>query len=240
MEELPIQSAADVLGMTATRALPAAGRSAEAARSPAALVMVMRLLQEAGHALGSDQNEAQACLQKAAALLRATPKPKAGHSPGVARCRLAAWQVVRVHAFIQTNLAQKIAIEDLAAVARLSPSHFSRAFRCTVGLAPHAYVIRRRIEQARKLIRDTDKPLSEIALDCGLADQAHLTKLFRRFVGLSPGAWRRRYGAEGKATKSDEVVADEAFSRVRARAPRLRALPFAAQETPNARRIEPF
>ena len=81
--------------------------------------------------------------------------------------------------------------EELAAVARLSTSHFNVAFRNSVGESPHEYVVRRRVERAQGLMLSTDKSLSDIAAECGLADQPHLTRLFRRIVGESPAAWRR-------------------------------------------------
>ena len=74
---------------------------------------------------------------------------------------------------------------------RLSPAHFSRAFRTSFGCSPLEYVTRRRMERAQGLMLSTDIPLSQIALDCGFADQAHFSRLFRRVVGESPRVWRR-------------------------------------------------
>jgi len=73
----------------------------------------------------------------------------------------------------------------------LSPCHFSRVFRDSFGCSPLEYVTRRRMEHAQGLMLSTDAPLSQIALDCGLADQAHFSRLFRRFVGETPRSWRR-------------------------------------------------
>jgi AraC-like DNA-binding protein len=158
---------------------------------PAPLLSVVRLLDKAGQALGRDKSDAYQYIEKAAALLRAQSTTDAPEQPAAARSRLAPWQVTRATRFIDANLDQKIAIREIAETARLSPSHFSRAFRATVGLSPHAYVIRRRVGRAQQMIRGMDASLSEIALECGFSDQAHLTKLFRRVVGVSPGAWRR-------------------------------------------------
>ena len=99
--------------------------------------------------------------------------------------------MTRVFTFIESNLDRAIRIEELAAITKLSRSHFSRAFRSTAGEPPLAFVIRRRIERAERLILLTDRSLAQIALDCGMADQSHLTKLFRRVYGMSPGKWRR-------------------------------------------------
>lgn len=111
---------------------------------------------------------------------------------------LAPWQVRKVINHVETHLDRPIRNEDLAAIARLNPSHFGRAFRNSLGEPPHEYVIRRRVERAQGLMLSTGASLSEIALDCGLADQSHLTRLFRRAVGESPRAWRRaRLSAPG-------------------------------------------
>ena len=191
MENALLQYAIDATPLGLGTALGGTDETREGDGRPRELVRVMRLLQEAGRALPSDHNQAHRCLQEAVALLQDTPRPDANTTSAASRCRLAGWQVARVRAFVETNLDAKFSIDELSAVARLSPSHFSRAFRSSVGMAPHAYVMSRRVKRAQEMIRDTDKPLSEIALDCGLADQAHMTKLFRRLVGVSPGAWRR-------------------------------------------------
>jgi len=82
-------------------------------------------------------------------------------------------------------------IEDLARCVGLSSSHFSRAFKKSLGISPHAFIMQQRLERARALMLGTDMPLCEVALACGFADQAHLSRLFRRIVGNSPSAWRR-------------------------------------------------
>lgn len=115
-----------------------------------------------------------------------------------ARGCLAPSQLSRVMDFVETNLASGVRMQDLAASARLSTSHFSQSFRASVGESPHAYVMRRRVERAQELMLRTDKSLSEIALDCGLADQPHLTRLFRRLVGVTPAVWRDRWAASSR------------------------------------------
>jgi AraC-like DNA-binding protein len=154
----------------------------------------MRLLAEARKALAVNKDQANQCIARAAALLQAEADLRQSElesAGGRGRHQLAPWQIARVTRHIDANLAEKMAIPALAALTRLSSSHFARAFRTTVGETPYAYVIRRRIERAQELILATEKPLAEIALDCGLADQAHMTRLFRRAVGVTPGAWRR-------------------------------------------------
>jgi AraC family transcriptional regulator len=92
---------------------------------------------------------------------------------------------------IEGHIEGTLRIKDLAALVELSPSHFCRAFKESYGDGPHEYIMRRRIERAQGLMLATTDPLGQIAVACGLADQAHLNKLFRRFVGESPLKWRR-------------------------------------------------
>jgi AraC family transcriptional regulator len=153
---------------------------------------VVRLLETAGQTLPHGDSEAYRCVAKAAALLQA--ECKLGSADTRADNRhdlLPAWKMARVMSFVDENINRSIRIEEMAMIARLSGSHFSRAFRSTAGEPPSAFVIRRRVERAEQLILLTDKSLAEIALDCGMADQAHLTKLFRRSHGISPGKWRK-------------------------------------------------
>ena len=124
-------------------------------------------------------------------------------APQPVRGGLAPWQIRKVTSYVETHLDQPIRNEELAALVRLNPSHFGRAFRNSFGEPPHEYVIRRRVERAQGLMLSTDASLSEIALNCGLADQSHLTRLFRRFAGESPRAWRRaRIGAPMQESES--------------------------------------
>ena len=82
-------------------------------------------------------------------------------------------------------------IDDLANVVALSRSHFSRAFKRSLGFSPMEYVVVRRVERAKAMISGTSEPLAEVALACGFADQPHLNRRFRDIVGISPGRWRR-------------------------------------------------
>jgi AraC-like DNA-binding protein len=116
---------------------------------------------------------------------------------------LAGWQVSRVRAFIDDHLNQPIKVKNLSDVARLSAAYFSRAFKKSFGSAPHAYLIQRRLDHARQLMLTSDARLSDIALNCGFTDQAHLCKLFRRNTGQSPAAWRHQRRA---AVKADRLV----------------------------------
>jgi AraC family transcriptional regulator len=82
-------------------------------------------------------------------------------------------------------------LKDVARECRLSVSHFSRAFRRTIGVAPHNWLLTHRIEVAKEKLRDHRLSLADVALVCGFADQSHFTRVFTRLAGVSPGAWRR-------------------------------------------------
>lgn len=122
--------------------------------------------------------------------LSASLGAKAAGQPGP-RGGLAPWQIRKVASHVESHLESKIGTADLADLVQLSVFHFCRAFRASLDESPHNYVMRRRIERAQGMMLQTPLSLAQIAIECGLADQAHLNKSFRRFVGESPGAWRR-------------------------------------------------
>jgi len=113
----------------------------------------------------------------------------------LARGGLAPWQERRAKEILSSNLAGNVGLKALAQECGLSVSHFSRAFRHSTGAPPHQWLLERRVDVAKPLLRDRQLPLSEVALACGFADQSHFTRIFTRFVGVSPGAWRRRLEA---------------------------------------------
>ena len=104
---------------------------------------------------------------------------------------LAAWQARRAVEYIEGHLGLKMEVRDVADLVALSPSHFSRAFKQSLGSSPIAYVASRRVERAKLMLTSTRERLTHIALACGFADQSHFTRSFRRVVGTSPGLWRR-------------------------------------------------
>jgi AraC-like DNA-binding protein len=112
-------------------------------------------------------------------------------APEVARGGLARWQVRRATDMLGADLMKRSELTEVARECGLSLSHFSRSFRQTVGDTPHGWLIRRRLERAQAMLRDSGAPLAEIALSCGFADQSHFTRLFSREMGVSPGSWRR-------------------------------------------------
>ena len=93
--------------------------------------------------------------------------------------------------YINDNLDRNISLLELAGLTNLSLHHFARMFKQSTQLTPHQYMIRQRIERAKKLLIETDTPITEIALHVGCADASHFSHLFRQFVGLSPAAYRK-------------------------------------------------
>jgi AraC family transcriptional regulator len=104
---------------------------------------------------------------------------------------LAAWQVRTLTTYIDANWNASLSCEVLARLTKLSVSYFARAFKCTFGCPPHVFLLRRRMERAQGLMLKSNAPLSEIAIECGFADQSHMSRLFRQYTGESPAAWRR-------------------------------------------------
>ena len=95
--------------------------------------------------------------------------------------------------YIATHYAEALALDDLAALVGTSPSNFRRQFARTFGISPGRYITIIRLNAARKLLETTDKLVSEIATEVGFFDQSHLTKLFKRERGVTPGEYRRRH-----------------------------------------------
>ncbi|WP_165771974.1 helix-turn-helix domain-containing protein [Niveispirillum lacus] len=101
-------------------------------------------------------------------------------------------QLRRVLLFVEHNLDDDLSLATLAAVIGLSPSHFARRFKAALGEAPHRYVLARRVNGAKRLLLETEMPLAEIAAATGFSSQGHLTGIFGRAVGMTPGAYRTR------------------------------------------------
>jgi AraC-like DNA-binding protein len=92
----------------------------------------------------------------------------------------------RVIDYIEANLASDLQLAELSAMAGISRSHFARAFRNTVGMAPHAFVLQSRLARAVELLTPRTHSLKEVAARCGFADQAHLTRAFKSRFGHPP------------------------------------------------------
>jgi AraC-like DNA-binding protein len=113
---------------------------------------------------------------------QATPSPARGGLPPAAMRR------VREH--VEAHLSESMDLAELAAIAGLSVYHFARAFKQTAGVAPHHYLVHRRVERAQEMLARSGLPLSEIALAAGFSDQSHLARHFRQRLGMTPGQFR--------------------------------------------------
>jgi AraC family transcriptional regulator len=98
----------------------------------------------------------------------------------------------RLVEFIEENLEGDLSLEAMAAEVLVSPLYLPRAFKAAVGQSPHQYVLGRRIERAKQLLRSTDSPVVDVALASGFSSQSHLANWFLRLVGVSPAAYRRQ------------------------------------------------
>jgi AraC family transcriptional regulator len=97
----------------------------------------------------------------------------------------------RVLDYVEAQLEQGLSLRDLAAVAGLSPYHFARVFKRSTGSSPHRYVLRRRIERAKRHLAAGELPLAAVALTCGFGSQSHFTAHFRTATGLTPRQFAR-------------------------------------------------
>jgi AraC family transcriptional regulator len=112
----------------------------------------------------------------------------------ISSCRdgLPAIMLDRITEFIEQHIAEDIALQRLADLAHMSPYYFARMFKQSTGLAPHQYVVRQRIERAKKLLSNRRLGVAEVAYSVGFASQSHFSVAFSRLVGITPGAYRRQ------------------------------------------------
>jgi AraC-like DNA-binding protein len=106
--------------------------------------------------------------------------PMSGAHPGISQAR----------AFLEAHYSQNVSLEQLSGIAGVSSFHLTRLFRESVGLPPHAYLNQVRIFHAKKLLT-LGQPIAEVAFETGFADQSHLTRHFKRIVGVTPGQYRK-------------------------------------------------
>ena len=115
------------------------------------------------------------------AAARASRQRRGGLSPAALR---------RVESFVEANVANDIDLAALAERAGLSVFHFARSFKTTTGMTPRAFVESRRVARAMKLLRETDRPIARLALECGFGSQSRLTTVFRRSTRETPARYR--------------------------------------------------
>jgi AraC family transcriptional regulator len=152
---------------------------------------VIALLDAAMGHLNREQAAHDAVLEATSLLRRQVDPPPSEGIADDGKERLLAWQGRKVLDYIDRHITSRVLVADLCALVWRSEAHFSRSFRGTFGYSPHAFVVRRRLELAAKHMLQTHMSLSDIALECGFVDQAHLCKHFRAVVGETPAAWRR-------------------------------------------------
>ena len=119
-------------------------------------------------------------------MLDSRPMPKA-----IGR-GLADWQAELVLRLLRNDPAGDVPVATLARSCGLSRSYFIRAFKVSMGLPPHHWLMHHRVERAQEMLARTNESIAAIAISCGFADQSHLTRVFRALAGASPAAWRRQ------------------------------------------------
>jgi AraC family transcriptional regulator len=166
--------------------------------APTLDVVATQLIEAACCALGGDGTAAQEHIARALVILRdrngqapVPPQSSARESLQEVAGALSAWRAQKVTTYIENHLSGTIRVRDLAHLVGLSNSYFCHAFKRRYGLTVHVYLTCRRIETAQRLMLATNESLSEIALNCGMSDQAHFTRAFRRIVGETPNRWRQ-------------------------------------------------
>ena len=118
------------------------------------------------------------------------------------------WRLKRVVEYVDIHMSNKITLSELAAVAGLSRMHFASQFRMATGLRPHEFVLRRRVQQAEELLRNSRMAIVEIALTVGFQTQAHFTTVFKRFAGCTPRQWRAASQLPSLPSTRHDVQAD--------------------------------
>jgi AraC-like DNA-binding protein len=108
-------------------------------------------------------------------------------------------RMLRARDTMDREFERPLAVPALARAAHVSPAHFSRQFRATFGETPHRYLQRRRVERAMELLRETDRPVTEICLDVGFNSPGTFTRTFRQIVGEPPSEYRTRFAGDRAA-----------------------------------------
>src|ERR1700681_1573222 len=110
-------------------------------------------------------------------------------------------RMLRARDAMDRTFAKPLCIPLLARIAEVSEAHFIRTFRATFGETPHRYLQRRRVERAMDLLRETDRPVTEICFDVGFNSLGTFSRTFRGIVGEPPSAYRRRFAGHGAAPR---------------------------------------
>lgn len=111
-----------------------------------------------------------------------TTQPKlSSYADGLSKSKLQ-----QVTEYITEHLHQDVKLIELAAIAQMSPYHFLRLFKQSMGLTPHQYILQRRIEKAKCLLQHSNLSIAEVAANVGFCDQSHFTRYFKRIIGVTP------------------------------------------------------
>ncbi|MDE1996994.1 MAG: helix-turn-helix transcriptional regulator, partial [Rhizobiaceae bacterium] len=94
--------------------------------------------------------------------------------------------------YVEAHLKKPIYLAELANAAGLSRMHFAAQFRAATGLTPHAYILKRRVEDSQRMLLRGDRSIVDVSLEMGFSSQAHFSSAFKKIVGISPGQWRDR------------------------------------------------
>ena len=126
-------------------------------------------------------------------------------APKLHEAGLSPRELTKIAAYVEDHIEQPITLAKLAAVAKLSLSHFARVFKHSTGITAMSFVQQCRIRRAQMLILERDLPLVEIALMTGFSDQSHFTRRFRLHAGCTPAAFARENGCRRAAQRLSET-----------------------------------
>ncbi|WP_156120376.1 AraC family transcriptional regulator [Neosynechococcus sphagnicola] len=115
---------------------------------------------------------------------------------------------------VHAHLAEDLSLDELAAIAQISPYYFARLFKQSIGVSPHQYVIQRRIERAKQLLQDDQIAIADVALQCGFPSHSHFTKLFQHQTGMTPKRYRHDHKALGDGVLSRRLPESEFDHRI--------------------------
>ena len=119
-----------------------------------------------------------------------TPNSESSASVRRAVGSLPLWRIRRVTEYVQQNLDKNLTLAELAGVVYMSPFHFARLFKCSTGVPPHRFVVRQRITRARTCLAMEGQSIAQISRMVGYRTPSHFTTMFRRALGVTPGAYR--------------------------------------------------
>jgi AraC-like DNA-binding protein len=103
-------------------------------------------------------------------------------------------RLLRARDAMDRSYAEPLNVRAVAAIAHISPAHFSRCFRAVFGESPHHYLQRRRVERSMFLLRESGRPVTDVCFDVGFSSPGTFSRTFREIVGMTPRAYRKQHG----------------------------------------------